>query len=172
LGTIEKQYIKNCTGKIIFMKKVCLLVFMLQAMVVSAFAQDEQPYTNKSFVIIQSTKDYKKAKGEAIKASQQLKQQLDLRALTPNGKAGLTYSEKECENEGGYPCYIARGRYDDGDYVSIEWSNAFTGFAKGYYIVVVYSGNTAAASIVLSKAKKIFKDAYTKQARVYIGCMH
>ena len=154
------------------MKKMYLLVFMLQAMVASAFAQDEQPYINKSFVVIQSTKEYKKAKAEAIKASQKLKQQLNLRALIANGKTGLTYSEKECENEGGYPCYIARGRYDDGDYVSIEWSNAFTGFTKGYYIVLVYSGNTTEANIVLSKAKKIFKDAYSKQASVYVGCMH
>lgn len=154
------------------MKKIYIWIFILQVIVVSAFAQEEQPYINKRFVIIQSTKNYKKAKAEAVKASLQLKQKLDLRALTPNSNAGLTYSEKECENEGGYPCYIARGRYDDGEYVSIEWSNAFTGFAKGYYIVVVCSGNKTDANIILSKAKKIFKDAYCKQANVYVGCMH
>ena len=154
------------------MKKIYLLLFILQIIVVSAFAQDELPYITKNFVIIQSTKEYKKAKAEAIKASQLLKQKLDLRALTPNGKAGLTYSEKACENEGGYPCYIARGRYNDGDYVSIEWSNAFTGFAKGYYIVVVCSGNKTETNLILSKAKKIFKDAYSKQTNVYVGCMH
>ncbi len=135
------------------------------------FAQDDA-YTTKRFVIILSTKDYTKAKAAAIKASWELSQKLDLRELKPNKKNGLTYSRKDCESEGGYPCYICRGRYDDGDYVSIEWSDAFKGFAKGFYIVVAYSGNKKEATTVLTKAKTIFKDAYIKKSEVYIGCMH
>ena len=108
----------------------------------------------------------------AKKAARQLNQPLNYRELKPNKKSGLTFSDSTCENEGGFPCYIARGRYDDGDDVSIEWSNAFDKFSKGFYIVLVYSGNKKEAIVALKKTKKIFKDAYIKQADVYVGCMH
>lgn len=136
------------------------------------FAQEDSPYIKKAFVIVQSTKDYTAAKLTAQKAAKGLSQKLDLRELKPNKETGLTFSNSICENEGGYPCYIARGRYDDGSYVSIEWSDAFDKFTEGFYIVIVYSGNKEEANTVLQKAKKIFKDAYYKQAQVYVGCMH
>ncbi|MES1224662.1 MAG: hypothetical protein ABUT20_54725, partial [Bacteroidota bacterium] len=97
---------------------------------------------------------------------------LDLRDLKPNKESGLTYAKKDCENEGGYPCYISRGRYDSGDYISIEWSDAFDGFAKGYYIVIVASGSKNETEPALKKAKQFYKDAYAKQCDVYVGCMH
>ena len=121
------------------MKRILIIVWLLLVGKIS-IAQDERPYVKTGFVIIQSTKDYNTAKATAQKAALQLKQKLDLRDLKANKKSGLTYSQKDCENEGGYPCYISRGRYDSGDYISIEWSNAFDGFAKGYYIVVIASG--------------------------------
>jgi hypothetical protein len=145
------------------------LVFLVQY----SFAQEERPYIKKAFVIIQSTKDYAAAKLTAEKAASQLHQKLDLRELKPNKKTGLTFTDSVCENEGGYPCYIARGRYDNGDYVSIEWSNAFEGFAKGFYIVVISSGlDTEATNTILKNAKKKFKDVYAKKAEIYVGCMH
>ena len=138
----------------------------------SVSAQDAEPYVTKGFVIARSTKDYAAAKQTAEQASKKLNLKLDLRELKPHKKNGLTYSKKDCENEGGYPCYISRGRYDDGDYVSIEWSNAFDGFTKGYYIVILASGNKEDINSTLTKAKKFYKDAYVKQTSVYIGCMH
>jgi hypothetical protein len=138
-----------------------------------SFAQEERPYIKKAFVIVQSTKNYAIAKLTAEKAARQLHQKLDLRELRPNKKIGLTYADSVCENEGGYPCYISRGRYDNGDYVSIEWSNAFEGFKKGFYIVVISSGlDAAGTNEVLKNAKKYFKDAYAKKAEIYVGCMH
>jgi hypothetical protein len=145
------------------------LVFLVQY----SFAQEERPYIKKAFVIIQSTKNYATAKLTAEKAASQLHQKLDLRELKPNKKTGLTYADSVCENEGGYPCYISRGRYDNGDYVSIEWSNAFEGFEKGFYIVVISSGlDAAGTNEVLKNAKKYFKDVYAKKAEIYVGCMH
>jgi hypothetical protein len=140
----------------------------------NCYAQvDESAFVKKSFIIIKSTKSYTEAKAFAIKASKDLKIKLDLRDLKPNKESGLTWNKKECETNGwDYPCYVARGRYDDGDYVSIEWSEAFAKFAKGYYIVIVYSGNKKEATTSLKKVKKLFKEAYAKEADVYIGCMH
>lgn len=154
------------------MKKFLLLVVAIGCFV-SAMAQEEaQPFVNVNFVIIQSTKNYDSAKATAKLAAEKLEYKLDLRELTPHKKSGLTFSEKACENEGGYPCYIARGRFDAGKYVSIEWSNAINGFAKGYYVVVVASGDTIVAKSALRRARSVFKDAYSKAAEVYIGCMH
>jgi hypothetical protein len=149
-----------------------LLLVCFAIAVQYGFAQDAEPYIKKAFVIIQSTKNYAAAKSTAEKAAKQLHQKLDFRGLQPNKLSGLTYSNVICENEGGYPCYISRGRYDDGDYVSIEWSNAFDKFTKGYYVVVVYTGDKTTANTALQKARKTFKDAYVKQADIYVGCMH
>jgi len=135
------------------------------------FAQDPYAFVKKYFVIVQSTKDFAAAKLTAAKAAKQLGEKLDLRGLQPNKKSGLTNSKKDCEMDG-YPCYYSRGRYDDGDYVSIEWSNAFEKFAKGYYIVIVCSGDKTSVTANLQKTKKIFKDAYYKQDSIYLGCMH
>jgi hypothetical protein len=151
--------------------KFSVFIF-LATMVQFGFAQSEEAFVKKNFVIIQSTKNYNVAQLTANKAALQLKQKLDLRGLKPSKKTGLTFSKADCENAGGYPCYIARGRYDDGDYVSIEWSDEFDKFAKGYYVVIVFSGNKEEAVKTLEKAKSIFKDAYYKQAKVYVGCMH
>jgi hypothetical protein len=153
------------------MKKLIILVVICLFGKICV-AQDESMMIKKAFVIIQSTKSYSQAKTTAEKAARQLKQPLDLRGLKPNKQTGLTFADSVCEVEGGAPCYIARGRFDDGDYVSVEWSNAIDGFAKGYYVVISGAGSKEETAVWLKKAKQIFKDAYVKQAKVYIGCMH
>jgi hypothetical protein len=154
------------------MKKISLLITVLFFTVTICLAQDDQPFIKKSFVIVQSTKNYKAAKATAERAAAVLHQTLDLRGVKPHAASGLTFADSVCENEGGYPCYIARGRFDDGDYISIEWSNAINGFTKGYYVVVTGAGSKEETTVLLKKAKQFFKDAYIKQAEVYIGCMH
>lgn len=154
------------------MKKTITLIAAIFFISNICMAQDEKPFVTKSFVIVQSTKKYNEAKATAKKAALQLALPVDLRGLKPNKETGLTYADSVCADEGGYPCYIARGRYDDGNFVSIEWSNAISGFAKGYYVVIVGAGAKEETALLLKKAKKVFKDAYVKQAEVYIGCMH
>ena len=155
-----------------------LLTMLVLSVVSPAFAAapaDSQPLIAKRIVIIKSTHDYTQAKSTALQASKKLGLKLKLRNLTPHKKTGLTYPAKTCNNDGfEYPCYIARGRYDDGAYISIEHSNAFEGFAKGYYIVVIASAADKNPIIknVLKKAKKHYKDAYAKLSRIYIGCIH
>jgi hypothetical protein len=142
----------------------------------SAAAVDttDTPYMTKQFVIVQSTKNYPQALATAKTAAAKLKLKLDLRGLKPAQKIGLTFSKKECDEYYGYPCYIARGRYDDGVYVSIEYSNQYEGFKEGYYIVVVASGGEGSTLVAgtLKKAKTVFADAYMKKSQVYVGCIH
>ena len=151
-------------------KNLLLILFFITANI--CIAQNELAFVKTSFVIVQSTKDYDSAKATAANAALDLKEKLDLRDLKPHKKSGLTFSKKDCEDTGGYPCYLARGRYDTGSYISIEWSNAIQGFAKGYYVVIAASGTKEETAPVLKKAKEFFKGAYVKQSNVYVGCMH
>jgi hypothetical protein len=136
---------------------------------------DIDPWVEKAFVIIKSTKSFTEANTIATEAATWLGLNLNFRGLSESKKIGLTFSRSICNEDGfSYPCYLARGRWDDSAYVSIEYSNAYRGFRKGYYIVVVASGypNDSVVSDVLEKARKTYKDAYLKITKVYIGCIH
>lgn len=133
------------------------------------------PYIKKEFLIIHSGKDYAAALKKATEASKKLNLKLDLRKLQPNKEIGLSNTEQVCENEFGFfPCYVARGRGDDGAYISIEYSDAYIEFEKGYYIVIVSSfvSNHEKSKSWLTKTKAIYKDAYLKASKVYTGCIH
>jgi hypothetical protein len=153
------------------MKKVIAFV-LVSLLVIKGYAQMESPYAKKGMVIILSTKSYAAAKKTAGQAAKKLALKLDLRGLSPAKGTGLSFSKKDCENEGGYPCYIARGRYEDNEFVSIEYSDAIEGFAKGYYVVITACGDKSVTGPALAKAKKFYKDAYAKTTNVYMGCMH
>jgi hypothetical protein len=149
-----------------------LLLFYFQ----HTFAQSADiPYIKKEFLIIHSGKDYAAALKKATEASKKLNLKLDLRKLQPNKDIGLSNTEQVCENEFGFfPCYVARGRGDDGAYISIEFSDAYIEFEKGYYIVIVssYVSNNEKSKSLLAKTKLIYKDAYIKASKVYTGCIH
>jgi hypothetical protein len=154
-----------------------ILIFILAFAYYNSNAQtttdENTPYIKKSFLIIMSSRNYAAAKTLAVKAASRLNLKFDLRGLKPNRESGLTYNAKECEGNGwDYPCYVSRGRNDDGEFVTIDYSNAFKGFAKGYYIVTTASGDAAMVKKALAKVKKVYKTAYKKQTEIYIGCMH
>lgn len=135
----------------------------------------------KDIIILGSTTDYKGALGLAREAARKLGRKLDLRGLKPVAGTGLTMSEKDCLGAGGgddlgYPCYQARG---DGaaandDYISIEYSNAYKGFARGYYIVVaaITDVQTAALKKRLASIQNVYPQAYAKRTFIWFGCMH
>lgn len=132
--------------------------------------------TKKYYLIAASMKDYDAALKKAKSLSTSLDLELNLRDLKPQEDgSGLTWDQSTCEGDNWeYPCYVARGRYDDGDYISIEWSNAISGFSKGYYVVVISSQSEYGTHLkeVLTKVRTVVKDAYVKSAMVYMGCMH
>jgi len=134
--------------------------------------QAQQPEVDKGFVIVHSTKDYNAALQTVHEASQKLNTEIDLRGYYPGEESGLkTDFVCGCGEAHGY---VARGRWDDGTYISIEYSDRYQGFAKGYYIVVLASGEKTSEILTetLAKAKKHYSDAYIKHTSVYIGCMH
>lgn len=149
--------------------RISLLCFILFAISNQAVAQ-EDAMVDKSFLIILSTKSYGSALKKAQKACNKLGLTLNLNGNYEDKEKGLTNNSLGPTGE--KLGYIPRGRYDDGDYISIEYTDAYEEFTNGYYIVVVSSGNREDVKKVLPKAKEHYKDAYIKDAKVFMGSMY
>lgn len=143
---------------------------------VNASAPDRDPeVVRKSFVIIKATPSYAEARAIAAGASERLAIRMDLRELAPDPEAGLTFPKDACASEfGEYPCYVARGRWDDGVYISIEHSSSYEGFEEGLYVVMLASGSPRDRAIgaAVRRAKSQYPDVVVKTAPVYLGCIH
>lgn len=125
----------------------------------------------KSFLITLTTKNYKEARHFAEDLSKKTDIPLKLRGLHYNKQTGLSFDSKTCKKEYfDYPCYLERGRFDDGIYISIEYSSRYKDFTPGYYIVVLASGDDV--SKALGRVRRVAPEAYVKSTRVYVGCMH
>ena len=155
--------------------KKALFVLLLISIAFEINAQENSDYVKKGFIIIAAGKNYDAMKKMAKTASQKLNYKLDLRGLEFNKEIGLSFSEQECKENGfEFPAYINRGRWDDGEYVSIEYTNDYAGFTPELYIIIVSShdkGNKA-LSDALTHVKKVYKNAYIKYTDIYMGCMH
>lgn len=147
-----------------------LLICLALCLVNASFAQEGDQFESKSFLIVLSTKSYNGALKKAQLACNELGYTLDLRNMYADKENGLTSSEVcGCGEQHGY---LPRGRGDDGNYISIEYSDYFNGFSKGYYIIVVASGDREEVQSILPAVQEHYKDAYIKNAEVYMGCMH
>ncbi len=160
-------------------KLLLLLIFTIPFL---GFSQDNPCCpVNKEFLLIHSSKDYKSALITAKKAAKSLNIKLDLRELSPvpDSLGGLSFPYYSCKSiyedieTKDTTCYFARGKLqDDGEYISIEYSSAYKGFAEGYYIVVVSSekkGNKNMQSL-LTRVKSKFTSAYIKSSIVSMCC--
>jgi hypothetical protein len=139
-------------------------------------APDRDPdVVRKSFVILKSTPSYEEARALAAAAAERLAIRMDLRDLAPDGEVGLTFPKQSCDDEfGEYPCYVARGRWDDGVYISIEHSSSYEGFEEGLYVVMLASGSPRDRAIgaAVRRAKGQYPEVSVKTAPVYLGCIH
>lgn len=125
---------------------------------------------NNSYLIIQSTASYAEAKATAIRASKELDIKVNYRGYIFDSEDGLKESEMcTCGEIHGYS---PRGKLDGNDYISIEYSNSFAEFEKGYYIVVAAAGDRADLEVLLPSVLHFYPDAYINDAKVYVGCMH
>lgn len=136
-----------------------------------SFAQDDyKSYIDQSFLIIASSTDFDAAQKTALKAKKKLGLDYPTSIYYPDKSEGFKTDEVcGCGEVHGYS---ARGGYDNGNYVSIEYSSGYDSFAEGYYIVIVSSGKKAAVEKELSKVKKHFAQAYIKDSEIYVGCRH
>lgn len=152
------------------MKKNYFIFTLLLVLSSGIGAQDENTFASKGFTIVLATKNYDRALKLAKEASKSLELEFKSRGNSPAKQGGLTSDEVcSCGIKHGY---VPRGRYDDGEYVSIEYSNNYESFRNGYYIVMVCSGDPEELVQQLPKIKEHYHDAYIKNDKVYLGCMH
>ena len=158
-------------------RRVVLTSLVLLAVSVASRGGESElsPWVEKAFVILKSTSSYEEALSFVKSAAARLNVEVDLRELSADGRLGLTFPRGTCEEEWGeFPCYFPRGRWDDGVYLSIEYSSGYKGFTSGLYIVVMANGSKESeeARAALVRAKAVYPDAYMKTTLVYLGCMH
>lgn len=158
----------------LYLTTIYLLIFLNSE---NLFSEEIDYYVDTDFIIVFSSKSYNAAYDKAVKVSKKINYKIDLRNLECNKDIGLSYTRDFLENEefggniGTYPWYDPRGRFDDGSYISIEYSNKYEGFSKGYYIVVASSGTKGTLKYELKKIKEKIPDAYIKTSKIYMGPM-
>ena len=130
---------------------------------------DEMFWSDKYILILKSTKDYNEAVNFATKASEKLGLEFDNEDRKYSEEKGIYFSEVISEgiSEGDY----YQRRYS-GEYISLENSKDYKGFAAGYIIVVagIYNDKES-ASKTLKKIKEFHSDAYVKKAKMWMGCI-
>ena len=139
-------------------------------------ADEEDLWVPVGFVILRSTSDYAEAKRVAEEAARRLEIPLNLRGLVHDAEHGLTWPKEVCAKGPlfPFPCYMARGRFDEGVYLSVELSDAYATFRPGLFIVIAASGVPGSSELAatLESARHEYPDAYLKQEKVYQGCIH
>ncbi len=159
------------------MKNFYVITLLILSFFISEelFYEDFNYYVDTDFIIVFSSKKYNETFEKALEISKKLNYPINFRNLEFNKDIGLSYTKAslEDENSGGiigtYPWYDPRGRFNDGSYISIEYTNKYEGFSKGYYIVIASSGAKGSLKHELKKIKKKYPDAYIKTSKIYIG---
>lgn len=129
-------------------------------------------------VILGVYKDFSEAKADAQKFSKASKIPFSMRGNIFD-KKGLHYP-KNFEDEMYAGEYLARrgnatreGDKDLEEHLSIERSEGYQGFAKGYYIVVGTIAETSKDGLAQAERFKAFApDTYVKKTTIYMGCLH
>jgi len=149
------------------MKKL-LIVFVLLLFVNLSFGQR----SFVRFLVADEVKTYQEAVELANDVSSQMNIKLDLRGLVAYEGGGLTVPDSICKlHDVSYPAYTPRGRWDDGVYVSIEWSDDYEDVAESKYIVVVSSNSEYNNNMVnlYESVSSRFIHAYLQSTTVYTG---
>ena len=129
----------------------------------------------KDFVVLPAIASYAEARRVASSAARRLGLKLDLRRARPDGHGGLTFSPVDCEaNDWEHPCYVSRGRDDDGAYVSVDEARRFFDAEEQGYLVILGSGpkNDPSTRAVGEKARALFPSAEVRTDDVWQGCIH
>ena len=129
----------------------------------------------RSVIILGSLTVYINALKKAKSISKKSKIPFSSRGLIYNESQGLHWSSKDKNNPfaGSYFPRRYNSDTESSNYISIELSDSYPGFTKGYYIIVGgIIDEPLERKEMLKKYKKIVKDAYVKKTRIYMGCVN
>ena len=131
-------------------------------------------------VILSVYKSFAEAREDAEKIGKAAKTPFSMEGRVFDKKRGLIYPDN-FDDEVFRGQYVARryhqtvlkGSDNEREYLSVERSDGYDGFKKGYYIVVAgVHDNSAAATAQTSKFTAWAPTAYARKTRIYMGCMH
>ena len=135
---------------------------------------------NRYVVVLAVYKSFTEARADAEKIAKASRVLFSMDGRVYDRKRGLIYPD-DSDDEVFRGQYVAR-RYDttvlkgsdkERRYLSVERSDAYDGFKKGFYIVV--AGIHADSPSAQADAKRFTAwapTAYAKKTRIYMGCMH
>lgn len=153
---------------------VCLLAPSLVS------AKEPDFMENRHVVILSVYPAFADARADAEKIAKAAHLPFSMEGRVFDKKRGLIYPDN-FDDEVFRGQYVARrehttvlkGSEDEREYLSVERSDGYDGFKKGYYIVV--AGIHTSPSAAIAQAKKFTPwapTAYAKKTRIYMGCMH
>jgi hypothetical protein len=126
-------------------------------------------FSDRYILILKSTKDYNEALNFARNAARKLKLEFDNDNRRYSKKKGIYFEgiPDDDYNGGYYP-----RRYSD-EFISLENSDGYKGFKKGYILVVggIYNDRRA-SNEALGRVKAVYPDAYVKKTKMWMGCIH
>jgi hypothetical protein len=126
----------------------------------------------KDFVVLPAIVSYTEAHQVARTAARRLGLKLDLRRARPDGYGRLTFSAADCKaNNRVYPCFVSRGRQDDGSYVSLDVADRFFDNEAQGYLVILGSGpkDDPSTRALAEKARSLFPLAELRTDDVWQG---
>ena len=129
----------------------------------------------KDFVVLPAIASYTEAHQIARTAARRLGLKLDLRRARPDGYGRLTFPAADCKaNNRAYPCFVSRGRQDDGTYVSVDVADRFFDNEARGYLVILGSGpkDDPATRALAEKARSLFPLAELRTDDVWQGGLH
>ena len=129
----------------------------------------------KDFVVLPAIASYTEAHLVARTAARRLGLKLDLRRARPDGYGRLTFPPADCKaNDWVYPCFVSRGRQDDGTYVSVDVADRFFDAEARGYLVILGSGpkDDPSTRALAEKARSLFPLAELRTDDVWQGRIH
>ena len=160
-----------------------LFVALIGLVVTRSMALAKEPdfLENRYVVILSAYPSFANAREDAEKISRGAKLPFSMEGRVFDKKRGLIYPDN-FGDEVFRGQYVARryhttawdrARNNPIEYLSVERSDGYDGFRKGYYLVVAGVHESAAAAHAQTKKFTAWAPtAYAKKTKIYMGCMH
>ena len=165
------------------MRSTFALLFALIGLVAvpaSSSAKEPDFMENRHVVILSVYPSFSEAQASAEKIAKASKLPFSMEGRVFDKKRGLIYPDN-FDDEVFRGQYVARryhqtvfpGSDNEREYLSVERSDGYGGFKKGYYIVVAGVHESSGAAVAQAKKFTTWAPtAYSKKTRIYMGCMH
>ncbi len=153
-------------------------VFLLSPSIMRAKEPDF--LENRYVVILTVCKTFAEARADAEKIAKASQFPFSMEGRVFDKKRGLIYPDNFDDEifrgqyvSRRYHTTVLKGSDEPREYLSVERSDGYGGFKKGFYIVVAgIHEDSASAQANTKRFTAWAPTAYAKKTRIYMGCMH